>query len=668
MRATHLVATVIALSTAGALAACGSDSGPGDAPPPPHADGGSDASDGAAPQSDAAKPDASDAYDASDVITPPQSARVQGGGDTAALALVDHRAYVGVGPRLTIWDLTNPAAPTKLGESEPLDADLTGVAVVGTHAYVTEHLDLDGSLVVIDVANPAAPKLGTKMKVVAAGQTTMPMGVAADAAHVYVADQEHGIAVLDLVDPSTPKLQKSIDLSGVTGIQIVGTRLYATFKGFIDDYALEAFDLSASLADLGGASFSGAGAVAITQSNIAVSAGINGIQVKDLSDLKNPKDWTVTGPAVNSLAVAAGGGAIWIPAFDGLYAMDLSTPGTAKIGARIDALSDGTEAVAVVGSLFTATTNRGRLLTIDVSAPQSPVVKATVDTSLCSDCGGVSVDGDHLYVADHAGGVRAGTLADLAHLGRDATAERVDVEGLAVHAGKAYAADWWFGLRIFDVADPTKPKALGAIATGGKPSSVAYEDGFAYVGESTNGGALRVVDVSDPAKPAIVGSVATSFALHVVVRNKKVFVADKTLNSAGGLHIFDTTDPKAIKQIGSYTDCGDVYYVSVDGNTAAVACEKGWDIVDITTLTAPKKLGHVDVASPNSATSTAISGSRAYLGSTGGMIAFDITNPASPQKVTERATPFDVEDLLITKPGHVVAACGMAGVYQWDIP
>ena len=665
MRLSFLIGSTCLASVLTILAACGSEGGapstPGDGdggtPVPTHDAALPDA--GTAPAHDAALPDAG----------PPSAFRGQGGGDVEAIAIVSHLAYITIGPRLTIWDVTDPAAPALRGETEPFAGDLAGVAVVGTHAYVTQENDLDGSVDVIDVSDPTKPTAGKSLRLTPAGTSTTPLGIAADATHLYVADQEHGVNVLDLTDPASPGPVKVLDLPGVSGAQVIGTRLYAMSKGFTDDMGVEAYDLSAGLKDLGGSTFTGAGSLAITTTNIALAVGIDGLKVRDLSDLASPKDLTITGATFNALSIAAGTNAAWVNAFDGLYPIDLSTPGTAVVGARMDVATEGGEATAVAGNLYALVTDRGRLVTLDVSTPTAPVTKATVDISLCTDCGGMAFDGDSMIIADKGNGLRTGHLSDLGGLGRGYMSKNIDFEDVAYAAGKAYVADWFFGMRVYDVSTPGAVKALGTVVTGGSPAAAAIENGVVYIGESTNGGALRAIDVADPNAPKLIGSVATSFALGLRVQNKIAYVADGTSQGAtGGLHIFDVSSPAAMKQIGSYEEAGALTAVAIDRSTAVIAGENGWDFVDVTTPSAPKKLAHVDVKSPNAASAVAISGTRAYLGHTSGLIVVDITKPAQPAVVSERALPYAVTAIAITKPGHVVAACARGGVYQWDVP
>ncbi len=60
------------------------------------------------------------------------------GGPVRAVAVQGRYAYIGVGPRLVVVDVSNPAAPRKVGESGVLPETVLGVAVSGAYAYVAD--------------------------------------------------------------------------------------------------------------------------------------------------------------------------------------------------------------------------------------------------------------------------------------------------------------------------------------------------------------------------------------------------------------------------------------------------------------------------------------------------------------------------------------------------
>jgi len=93
--------------------------------------------------------------------TPGRSQQVgivgQIGGGARAVAVQGRYAYLGVGPRLVVVDVADPARPVPLGQTDVLPGVVSGVAVAGGYAYVAAG---EGGLVVVDVTDPAHPRGG----------------------------------------------------------------------------------------------------------------------------------------------------------------------------------------------------------------------------------------------------------------------------------------------------------------------------------------------------------------------------------------------------------------------------------------------------------------------------------------------------------------------------
>jgi len=83
------------------------------------------------------------------------------GGPVFAVAVQGNYAYVGVGPRLIVLDVSDPAHLRMIGRTVKLLYAIHDIAVVGGYAYVAvgESGTWLGGLWIIDVANPAAPTI-----------------------------------------------------------------------------------------------------------------------------------------------------------------------------------------------------------------------------------------------------------------------------------------------------------------------------------------------------------------------------------------------------------------------------------------------------------------------------------------------------------------------------
>ena len=61
------------------------------------------------------------------------------GGITRTVALQGSYAYLGVGPRLIVLDISDPAMPVEIGKTEPFPSSIGGIVVAGSYAYLANY-------------------------------------------------------------------------------------------------------------------------------------------------------------------------------------------------------------------------------------------------------------------------------------------------------------------------------------------------------------------------------------------------------------------------------------------------------------------------------------------------------------------------------------------------
>jgi len=126
------------------------------------------------------------------------------GGTISAVAVEGSYAYVGVGPRLVVLDISDPTHPAFVGQTGVLPG-IADVAVSASTAYVA---DGDAGLRVVDVSNPATPtELGFY------DTPGYARGVVVSGSTAYVADRGifdgsqrvgSGLRVVDVGNPASP--------------------------------------------------------------------------------------------------------------------------------------------------------------------------------------------------------------------------------------------------------------------------------------------------------------------------------------------------------------------------------------------------------------------------------------------------------------------------------
>lgn len=232
----------------------------------------------------------------------------------------------------------------------------------------------------------------------------------------------------------------------------------------------------------------------------------------------------------------------------------------------------------------------GRILVIDVSAPDRPILVGTVSSASLADPTTIVASGSYLMVA-RLGGVSivdvtspasptvVGTLAlsgGQDHYGilvgsifwvwetTTARLNAVDVSdptnpvivGQLSPAGgqtclaNAFARDtlysvtWSNFLLCIDVSNPAAPTLLGSVSTGGgsQPSAIAVDGRTAYV-VCYGGASLQCYDISNPASPTLLGSVATGWGGGGAIS----LLGDGLvlISGGGGALVVDATDPTA---------------------------------------------------------------------------------------------------------------------------
>jgi hypothetical protein len=146
----------------------------------------------------------------------------QEGGESYSVALQAGYAYMGIGPRLAVIDVSAPTTPVRVGRSAPLANIVQGVAVSGGVAYIA---DGASGLHIVDVTNPSSPQWKGSFDTPGSAQN-----VAVSGATAYVADLDGGLRIVNVAAPQAPAqvaFITSAALGGeVKGIAVAGNTAY----------------------------------------------------------------------------------------------------------------------------------------------------------------------------------------------------------------------------------------------------------------------------------------------------------------------------------------------------------------------------------------------------------------------------------------------------------
>lgn len=227
--------------------------------------------------------------DVTNKVSPRFVASHVSGSTAVMIALGDGLAAVGyLEGIIELVDVATPLLPTLLGSyttpGPPRDAHFEGDLL-----YVAESRS---GLIVLDIANPSSPRL------VSSTAADRPVGLAKREDVVYLADGSSGLRTFDVADPSAPSLLGGVELPGpAVRVELAG------------DYAVVADHVA------------------------------GGLQIVDVSVVTNPSRVTgvVTGYYAHGVAVDAkfaylvdGQGLKVFRAFDGIVPVEKKTLGSLK--------------------------------------------------------------------------------------------------------------------------------------------------------------------------------------------------------------------------------------------------------------------------------------------------------------------------------------------------
>ena len=493
----------------------------------------------------------------------------QWGGKATAVAVSGDRAYLGMGCGMLIVDVSNPSAPTPVGNSDSFASPVKGVAVSGDYAYVA---DGAAGLIVVDVSDPVFPKQITSLPMANA------CGVAISGSRAYVAGGTAGFFVVDISDPAQPVIAGSCNMACTT--------------------------------------------VSIADSRAYVSNGAAGVGIADISDPTRPRQigWYNDGEVATGIA-ASGRYAYAVYQTAGLQIIDVSS--TVWLGCKGRFASPGLCGVAINGQYAYLAGGSG-LQIVDVSNPISPTLVGSVATD--GACRAMAISGSHAFFAADVAGLDVADISNLSSpqlVGRYATGDVANA--VAVVDNYVYVAEERGGLYVLDATNQTLPVSKGLYPSLTRFGNVAADGNYAVTTGSC--GTLDVFDISDRLHPQKTGTFGEMDGFYGVA------ITGTTIYAAGspGLCIIDISNPASPTLVGRYSTTSVVYDVAVWGNYAYLAAgDDGLKIVNVSNPASPTLAGSYDT--PGTAYGVAsYRNTFAYIADgTNGLVVLEVSNPASP--------------------------------------
>lgn len=595
----------------------------------------------------------------------------QVGGPTQAVAVEGDFAYVGVGVRMVVLDISNPSKAKLMGETAVFDSLVTGVAVNGTTACVTAG---DAGLYIIDISDPTEPSV--------IGFYDSPgfsENVYIEGNYAYIADGSEGLTVVDISNLDSPREVGSLTTLGYAfDVTVANHMAYVAAAGaglkVIDvhyptgpievgefDTPGYAFGIALSneiiyIAD----GWEGISIIDVRNPEIPIKVGsyktpgwafdvyvsgytayvadsLKGMRILDVSSLSNPKEigvYEVPEGHFRNITVKEGVAYVadrnW-----GMRALSLFDPSHPTQVGFYNPIADA-RAIALGGNYAYIAAGCNGLRIIKISDPILPIEVAAFDTK--SHAYRVAVEGNYAYVGagpqllsesglhviDVSDPIRP-TRVGFYHIDPSKPETGGALRGLAVTRGIAYIANEW-GLLLVDVSNPVHPSWLGSCKLSWPEATIAVAVSGRYAYMVVEGKGLKIVDVSNPSKPALIGAYnSPGGAEAVAVDSNKVYLA------AGwaGLRVIDVSNPNYPLEVENYNTLGSAVGVAVTGDRVYVADgNAGLQVVGLSSSFISGQVENFDT--PGCASWVAAAGDLAYVAdSDGGMLIFQYNTQLS---------------------------------------
>lgn len=578
------------------------------------------------------------------------------GGAVDTVARQGDYLYTGRGPRLEIWDVSDPLNPSLSGQTQVLPGIVYNVTLAGNYAYVATGY---GGWQIVDVADPAAPTI-----VAVRSFDGYVRDVAVDGRYAYVAVSD-GLYIFDAINPAAPVQVGFISRPGARRIAVGDGLASVVAAGLVVIVDVTNPTAPQQLAEIGivFTPFLDAALAGNLLFIAADSMSDGGLLVYDISDPAQPAqigEYAGVNAATHlSLYDVPGGPTpdrVYLSSADGLRILDVADPtNPTLIGSELSygageniRLGDYAYVVTTSGVTILDVSNEANPQEIWISPPPSYAWE-------------VAVQGDYAYIAST--GLRIVDVADPKAPVLVGAIESPNITvDLAIEGNYVYVAERYAGLRVIDVTSPTNPLEVGAYITPTlQPfSSIDVAGDYAYLGKWYDAG-LLILDVSNPAAITFASTLPSSYVLDVDATGDYVY-----LTTGSNLRVIDVTNPTSPFEVESYPPPPDsaFYAIQVVGDYAYVAGKDGLYILDVSDPTSIDQLAfYPDGNNTNVIRDVVVSGNRAFLTAPFEHLeVFDVSDPTTPVLLDRSVIPLGASYIDVAN-GRVYTASEGGGMF-----
>ena len=572
----------------------------------------------------------------------------QVGGASYAVAAQGHYAYLGVGPRLAIVDVSDPRTPRIIGRSEVLPGMVQKIIVRGERAYV----GAGKSLAVIDVSVPTEPRLIGQI-------STFPWSVQdfalqGNGAYVGLGEdpyraQEGAFWIVDLTNLNQPRAIASLEFTRtVVGVGVAGAYAYVSTP-YAEPRIIDISEPTRPVEIANAQQWPWIASMVVNEQTAYIVGPGSPFTIWDVADGAHPR-------TIGSLMVSK------------TACYDLAVSGNYVYVAKT---------YCDMGSCM------GGMVVIDISAPSEPRIASSLDTGTAST--GIAVMDSWVYLATEVGL----QIYDVSDPTNPQLVGKTNALGAATMLTVSDGYAWVGsdnGTHLINVQSPDKPVEVGVpfvspnCGTCLAPlQDVAVTGNRGYV---VNGNTLDIVDAADSSAWQEIGHLvwpeAKAFSFSVAAHQDYLYLADRdylaNIENAK-LRVVNVNNPALPYEMGSIQLTGDALDMVVSNNDVYVLTSKGLSIVDVTEPTNPRSIGglftHEASKGDSGAGSMVIVDDYAYLATAypPGLWIVNVSDPVHLREVTYLELPEGAYDVAVTE-GYAYVVAGYyadAGLYVINV-
>lgn len=341
----------------------------------------------------------------------------------------------------------------------------------------------------------------------------------------YVGDDDQGLQVVDVRDPSRPKMLAQLPLPGLAyTMDLHGNTLY--LAGHHGGFYIIDVTKPEQPAILGRYDTTGkAWAIRVVDKIAYVADDKSGVLIFDVANPANIVPIGEFNPGGQAEDIIIDYPRAYVAFFDlGFYILDIRDPRQPKVLGQL-ALPGNSRGIAIQNNIAYIAAWQAGVHAVDITDPTKPTRVGNFDTN--GYAWGVSVRDKNAYVMDWWGGVKTLDISNPKRITQTTSYHgAAPLRAIATRGQYVFAAAGKRGLQIFDGKNPLNPIWASALEMKNDATSLVVANDYAYVG---GGNVIEIINISDAYRPTRTGEVVMLGNIHALhVFNQTLCALDET--------------------------------------------------------------------------------------------------------------------------------------------